>query len=102
MDGKTLKGTIPSEAARGTHLLRIYVPQQGLVLAEAEVDRKENELVMAPKILQQVNLKGAIVIGDTIKCPTPNFGSDRGSGWGLLVDGEGQPGAHTLANREIA
>lgn len=66
MDGKTLKGTIPSGEMRGTHLLSIYEPEQGLVLVEAEVDRKENEIVVAPKILQQVNLKGAIVIGDAM------------------------------------
>ncbi len=56
MDGKTVRGTIPSGELRGTHLLSIYVPEQGLVLAEAEVDRKENEIVVAPKILKQVNL----------------------------------------------
>jgi predicted transposase YbfD/YdcC len=66
MDGKTLRGTIPSGEMRGTHLLSIYVPQQGLVLVEAEVERKENEIVVAPKILQQVNLSGVIVIGDAM------------------------------------
>jgi predicted transposase YbfD/YdcC len=42
------------------------VPDQGLVLAQAEVDRKENEIVVAPKVLKQVNLEGAIVIGDAM------------------------------------
>lgn len=66
IDGKTLKGTIPTGEMRGTHLLSVYVPDQGLVLVEAEVDRKENEIVVAPKILKQVNLNGAIVIGDAM------------------------------------
>jgi predicted transposase YbfD/YdcC len=66
MDGKTVRGTIPSGEMRGTHLLSIYVPDQGLVLAQAEVDRKENEIVVAPKILKQVNLQGAIMIGDAM------------------------------------
>lgn len=66
MDGKTLKGTIPSGEWKGRHLLSIYVPDQGLVLVEAEVDGKENEIVVAPKILKQVNLNGAIVIGDAM------------------------------------
>lgn len=66
MDGKSLKGTIPCGEMRGTHLLSIYVPEQGLVLVQAEVDRKENEIVVAPKILQQVPLQGAIVIGDAM------------------------------------
>jgi predicted transposase YbfD/YdcC len=35
-------------------------------LAQAVVDRKENEIVVAPQILKQVNLSGAIVIGDAM------------------------------------
>jgi predicted transposase YbfD/YdcC len=66
MDGKTLKGTIPGGEWKGTHLLSIYVPDQGLVLVEAEVDGKENEIVVAPKILKLVNLNGAVVIGDAM------------------------------------
>ena len=66
IDGKTLKGTIPAGEMRGTHLLSVYVPDRGLVLIEAAVDRKENEIVVAPKILKQVNLSGAIVIGDAM------------------------------------
>lgn len=30
---------------RGTHLLSVYVPDQGLVLVDPAVDRKENEIV---------------------------------------------------------
>lgn len=66
MDGKTIRGTIPWGEMRGTHLLSIFVPEQGLVLVEAEVDRKQNEIVVAPKILAQVPLSGAIVIGDAM------------------------------------
>jgi predicted transposase YbfD/YdcC len=66
IDGKTLKGTIPANRTRGTHLLSVYVPAQGLVLIEALVDGKENEIVVAPKILKQVPLSGAIVIGDAM------------------------------------
>jgi predicted transposase YbfD/YdcC len=66
MDGKTLKGTIPWGEMRGVHLLSIYVPTQGLTLVEAKVDRKENEIVVAPQILRQVHLSGAIVIGDAM------------------------------------
>lgn len=66
LDGKTLKGTIPPGEGRGTHLLSIFVPRLGLVLAEASVERKENEIVVAPKILKQVNLHGTIVLGDAM------------------------------------
>jgi len=66
MDGKTLRGTIPFGELRGTHLLTVYVPKQGLVLVQAQVDHKENEIVVAPQVLRQVNLCGSIIIGDAM------------------------------------
>ncbi len=66
MDGKTLRGTIPRGETRGTHLLTVYVPQQGLALVQAQVDHKENEIVVAPQVRKQVNLQGTIVMGDAI------------------------------------
>jgi predicted transposase YbfD/YdcC len=66
IDGKTLRGTIPPGETRGTHLLTVYVPEQGLALVQAQVDQKENEIVVAPQVLKQVNLQGAIVIGDAM------------------------------------
>lgn len=66
LDGKTVKGSIPSGGTRGTHLLSLYVPGQGLVLMEAQVDQKENEIVVAPEILSQVCLKGVIVLADAM------------------------------------
>lgn len=66
MDGKTLKGTLGPGERHGTHLLSIYVPQQGLVLVEAQVNGKENEIVVAPTILKQVNLAGVILMGDAM------------------------------------
>jgi predicted transposase YbfD/YdcC len=66
MDGKTLRGTIPFGEMRGTHLLTVYVPKQGLVLVQAQVDHKENEIVVAPQVLRQVNLCGEIIVGDAM------------------------------------
>jgi len=66
LDGKTMRGTIPGGEMRGTHLLSIFVPDQGLVLAQAAVDSKENEIVVAPTLLKQVSLKGCIVLADAM------------------------------------
>ena len=66
LDGKTIRGTIRRGETQGVHLLAIYVPRQGLVLVQAEVDCKENEIVVAPYVLRQVNLSGVIVIGDAL------------------------------------
>ena len=66
LDGKTVRGTIQRGETRGVHLLAVYVPRQGLVLVQAEVERKENEIVVAPQVLRQINLSGVIVIGDAM------------------------------------
>lgn len=66
-DGKTVRGTIPSGETKGVHLLAVYVPKQGLVLAQVAVGAKENEIHQAPQLLAQVSLQGAIVLGDAMQ-----------------------------------
>jgi hypothetical protein len=66
IDGKTLRVTILSGEGRGVHLLAAYLPGSGLVLMQVAVDSKENEIVEAPKLLQSIDLNGAIVIGDAM------------------------------------
>lgn len=66
IDGKSLRGTIPAGEWRGTHLLSAFVAEQGLVLCQEAVDGKENEIVVAPKVLEQLDLHGAIVMGDAM------------------------------------
>lgn len=67
IDGKTVRGTIPKGETRGVHLLSVYVPGQGLVLAQTAVGEKENEIKQAPQVLQQVPLSKAIVLGDAMQ-----------------------------------
>lgn len=66
MDGKTLRGTIPKGKTRGVHLLAAYLPGEGVVLLQIEVGDKENEIVAAPKLLRQLDLKGRVVSGDAM------------------------------------
>jgi predicted transposase YbfD/YdcC len=66
LDGKTLRGTIPLGESRGVHLLAVYQPQQGVVLAQMRVDEKSNEITHAPQLLRQVDLRGRVVSGDAM------------------------------------
>jgi predicted transposase YbfD/YdcC len=66
MDGKTIRSTIPFGESRGTHLLALYLPEEGLTLMQMEVDLKENEIAVAPKILGMVDLHGKVVVGDAL------------------------------------
>src|SRR5438552_3837614 len=48
IDGKTLRGTIPLGETEGVHLLAVYLPQQGVVLAQMNVEHKGREITFAP------------------------------------------------------
>ena len=64
LDGKTLRGTLAAGQTHGVHLLAAYLPGEGLVFAEVEVAKKENEIPAAPRVLQVLDLRGKIVTGD--------------------------------------
>ena len=67
VDGKTLRGTIPAGQTRGVHLVAAYLPAAGVVLTQLAVDRKENEIVVVPKLLAQLDLTGIVVVGDAMQ-----------------------------------
>ncbi len=66
LDGKTLRGTIPLGSTRGVHLLAAYLPQEGWVLCQVAVDRKENEIPAAARLLKTLDLRGKIITGDAL------------------------------------
>ena len=66
MDGKTLRGTIPLGETEGVHLLAIYQPQQGVVLAQMNAQHKGSEITFAPTLLHQIDLRGVVVSGDAM------------------------------------
>jgi hypothetical protein len=67
IDGKTVRGTITAEDPFGLHLLAAYMPGEGIVLMQMEVEKeKENEIVVAPKLLQCLDLRNKVVIGDAM------------------------------------
>lgn len=66
IDGKTMRGTIPTGESSGVHLLAAYLPEEGVVLAQVAVEAKHNEIVAAPVLLEQVDLKNRVVCGDAM------------------------------------
>lgn len=65
IDGKVMRGSVCDEK-KGLHLLAAYLPEAGLVLMEMQVESHENEIPVAPKLLQCIDLRGKVVIGDAI------------------------------------
>jgi predicted transposase YbfD/YdcC len=66
LDGKTLRGTIPAGQTQGLHLLAAFLPCEGWVLLQVEVDGKENEIKAAPRLLKCLDLRDKIVTGDAL------------------------------------
>jgi len=66
IDGKVLRGSIEVGQNRGVHLLAAYLPGEGLVLMQVEVESQENEIVAAPRLVEALDLRGKVVIGDAM------------------------------------
>lgn len=65
IDGKVLRGTL-DEAQHGTYLLAAYLPSEGLVLMEVELEGKGYEIPGALKLLKMVDLREKVVMGDAM------------------------------------
>ena len=66
LDGKKLRGVVPLGDGRGTYLLAVYLPAEGLVLCQVAIDEKSNEIPAAPQALKRLNLQGKIVTADAL------------------------------------
>jgi predicted transposase YbfD/YdcC len=66
IDGKALRGTRIAGQEQSDQVLSIYNVEEHLVIAQAMVDTKENEIVAAPRALEQVSLAGKVVTGDAL------------------------------------
>ncbi len=67
VEGKSLRGTIPLGGTQGVHLVAAYLPEQGVVLAQLAVERKENEIVVVPTLLAHLDIQGTVVVGDAMQ-----------------------------------
>jgi len=92
MDGKALKGTRVGDETRCALVLSVYDGQTQRVLVQEPVERKENEIVAAPKALAQVSVKGKIVTGDALHAQRgiSAYAVDQGGGY-LWPVKENQP-----------
>jgi len=66
MDGKLFRGTIDLEAREGLCLLALFLPGEGVTLAQMAIESKQNEISAAPTLLGWVDLRNKVVIGDAL------------------------------------
>lgn len=69
IDGKCLRGTQNSVSLnRVLHLVSLFAVNSGLILAQQPVEDKSNEITAIPKILEEINIQGAIITIDAMGC----------------------------------
>ena len=66
LDGKTMRGTIPAGKSRGVHLLAAFLPEEGWVLMQVQVEEQENEIPAAIRMLKCLDLRGKVITGDAL------------------------------------
>jgi len=66
MDGKMLRGTIDLQVNDGLCLLAIFLPGEGVTLAQLAIESQQNEITVAPTLLSYINLRNKVVIGDAL------------------------------------
>ena len=66
LDGKALRGVALDAEGYGTRLLAAYLPAEGLVLYQAAVASKSNEIPTAVTVLQHLDLQDKIVLADAL------------------------------------
>jgi hypothetical protein len=65
IDGKKLKGVSPrSRGNQGFYLVNAWVSENRVCIGQAKVKDKENEIIAIPQVLEQIDIKEAIVTID--------------------------------------
>lgn len=72
IDGKTLRGLV-EKAGRASqlHLVHVWATEQKLLLAQQAVDGASGEVAAIPKLLEMLDLEGAIITTDANSCTAP-------------------------------
>src|SRR5438093_9162995 len=67
IDGKTLRGSASAKLGP-LHVVSAWATQANLTLGQVAVDKKSNEITAIPKLLELLDLHGALVTIDAIGC----------------------------------
>jgi predicted transposase YbfD/YdcC len=67
IDGKTLRGSASAKLGP-LHVVSAWATQANLTLGQVAVDKKSNEIKAIPKLLELLDLHGALVTIDAIGC----------------------------------
>ena len=95
VDGKTLRGSGTADSP-GRHLLAALDHGHGVVLAQADVEAKTNEIPMFAVVLDRIDLAGAVVTADALHAQRAHaeYLVTQRSAHYLIAVKRNQPGLH--------
>lgn len=71
IDGKTLRGSYNRDDRYSTiHMINAYASTNQMVLGQLKTNEKSNEITAIPKLIQMLDLRGALVTIDAMACQT--------------------------------
>ena len=85
IDGKTARASRGSAGQNPLHVVSAWATEQGLVLGQVAVDDKSNEITAIPKLLELLELSGAVVTIDAMGCQTDIAAQIRAKGGDYLL-----------------
>ena len=88
IDGKAIRGSASSDKKNSAiHVVSAYATENRLCLGQETVDKKENEIIAIPKLLELLAINGCIVTIDAIGCQKKIARAilDRGADYILMV-----------------
>ena len=96
IDGKTLRGSIDCGGRKAAiHMVHAWDQQNHLVLGQLAVEAKSNEITAVPKLLELLDVKGAVVSLDAMHCQKDTAAAIRKAGADyLLAVKQNQPSLH--------
>jgi predicted transposase YbfD/YdcC len=80
LDGKTIRGARTRPDGKAPHLIAAFDHGAGAVLGQIAVDAKSNEIPAARKLLEQLELDGAVVTLDAMHTQTDTATAITGAG----------------------
>lgn len=68
-DGKTIRGSGNSNSSKSMfHIVSAFAVENNVCLAQTIVDKKHNEIIAIPKVLEMLSIKGCVVTIDAMGC----------------------------------
>lgn len=69
LDGKTIRSTVQMDSYENPmHIISAQLSELGITLAQRSVDGKSNEIPAVQKLLEELNIKGTMVVADALNC----------------------------------